>query len=218
MSNVIDQLAGIGPDVEQAASADIARRDMLRGRAALRRRRFRRGLTGLGTTAAVAAAVVAVTTTQSAPGSTPTAIQSSPSAAPASTGFHLVDYSGPQVPGFDVEKLPEGYVLYSGRPPYEEPPTLLAVYQDKTGSELRWGKFIVAPQGSPSPPAHGTAVEVNGRPGLIAKVGSNTTQIYYSDGSHDLFMACDGLGLTDKELVEFAESVSMTDDAAATRG
>ena len=203
MSNVIDQLAGLGTDFEQPAPADIVRRDLLRGRAALRRRRFRRGVTGLGVTAAVAVAAVAVTSAQPSPG-------------PASTGLDLVAYTGTQLPGFSVRKVPEGFVL-QGSNSYSLD---VARPDDQTSLDDYRGKLVVILQSKDQGSIpDGKAVEVNGRPGTISKFDPAAAQLYYSDGSHGIVIqAATELGLTDEELVEFAASVTVTAEAQAGVG
>jgi hypothetical protein len=202
MSNVIDQLAGLGTDVEQPAPADIVRSDLLRGRAALRRRRFRRGVTCLGA-AAVAVAAVAVTAGQPSPG-------------PASPGLDLVAYSGTQLPGFTVGKVPEGFVL-QGSNSYSLD---VARPDDQTHLDDHRGKLVVNLQSKDQGSVpDGKAVDVNGRPGTISKFDPAAAQLYYSDGSHKIVIqAATELGLTDEELVEFAASVTVTAEAQATVG
>ena len=206
MSNVIDQLAGLGTDGELPAPDDIVRGDLLRGRAAQRRRRFRRGVTGLGATAAVAVAAVAFTAGQPSQGP-----------GPASTGLDLVAYTGTQLPGFTVGKVPEGFVL-QGSNTYSLD---IALPDDKTPLEAYEGKLVVSLQSKDQGAIpDGKAVEVNGRPGTITKVDPTAAQLYYSDGSDNkiVIQAATKLGLTDEELVEFATSVTVTAKAQAGAG
>jgi hypothetical protein len=207
MSNVIDQLAGLGVSDEHPAPADIVRSDLLRGRAAQRRRRFRRGVTGLGATAAVAVAAVAFTAAQPAP---------APAPGPASTGLNLVAYTGTQLPGFTVGKVPEGFVL-QGSNSYSLD---IAQPGDKTPLQAYEGKLVVLLQSKDQGPLPaGKAVEVNGRPGTISKFDPTAAQLFYSDGSHKIVIqAATKLGLTDEELVEFATSVTVTAKAQAGVG
>ncbi|MBW8749824.1 MAG: hypothetical protein JF565_00150 [Propionibacteriales bacterium] len=203
MSNVIEQLAGLGPDVHQPVSDDTVRRDMARGRAALRRRRYRRGITGLGATAAVAVTAVAV-------------IAGQPSAGPANTGLDLVAYDGAQLPGFTVGKVPEGFVL-QGSNRYSLD---IAPASDHSGLDDYRGKLVVMLQskdatGTPA----GKAVEVNGHPGTISTIDPTAAQLFFSDGTHEIVVqSASELGLTNAELVEFASAVTVTDDAEAGVG
>ena len=203
MSSVIDQLAGLGTDVDHPVSDDIVRRDMLRGRAALRRRRFRRGITGLGATAAVAVAAVAV-------------IGGQPSSGPANSGLDLVAYTGAQLPGFTVGKVPEGFALQGAN----EYSLDIARAGDESSLDDYQGKLVVMLQSKDqtSIPS-GKAVTVDGRPGTISHYDPSATQLYYSDGSHEVVVqSASELGLTDDELVEFAASVTVTTHAQAGVG
>lgn len=203
MSNVIDQLAGLGTGTSQPPTDDVVRRDLVRGRAAVRRRRFRRGVSGLGAAAAVAVTAVAITAGQPSPG-------------PAPTGLDLVAYTGDQLPGFTVGKVPEGFVL-QGANPYS-----LDIARPDDHSEINdyRGKLVVMLQSKDQTtiPA-GKAVEVNGHPGTISTFDPAAAQLYYSDGSHQIVVQSDSsLGLTDEELVEFAASVTVTAEAEAGVG
>jgi hypothetical protein len=202
MSNVIDQLAVLGAGNNQPVSDDIVRRDLARGRAARRRRQFRRGVTGLGATAAVAVMAVGAVASQQA--------------ASTDRGLDLVAYHGPQLPGFTVDKVPEGFVL-QGSNRYSLD---IARADDHSSLDDYSGKLVVILKsvdatGAPS----GTAVKVDGHPGTISKVDPTATQLYYSDGTHDIVVqSATELGLTNDELVEFAGSVTVTAHAEAGRG
>ena len=204
MSNVIDQLAGLGAPVAQPVSDDVVRRDMARGRAALRRRRFRRGVTGLGATAVAAVVVVATISGQQA-GDT------------GGGGLDLIAYDGAQLPGFTVGKVPEGFVLqganeYSLAIARPADHTEINDYQDKLVVMLQSTSMTELPDGK--------SVEVDGRPATIYKGDPTAAQLYYSDGAgHDIVIqSWSGLGLTDAELVEFASSVTVTSNAEALAG
>lgn len=203
MSNVIDQLAGLSPRPDQSVPDEVVRRDVARGRAALRRRRYRRGITGLGAAAAVAVTATAVIAGQPSPG-------------PANTGLDLVAYHGSQLPGFTVGKVPEGFVLQGSNPFSLD----IARPDDHSSLDDYEGKLVVMLQskdatGTPT----GKAVEVNGHPGTISTEDPSGAQLYYSDGTHDLVIqSWRGLGLTDAELVEFASAVTVTAEAEAGVG
>jgi hypothetical protein len=203
MSDVIDRLAGLSTGIDQPPSEDTVRRDVLRGRAALRRRRVRRGSAGLGVAAAVAVVAVTVTTGQPSPG-------------PASTGLDLVAYTGTQLPGFTVGKVPEGFVL-QGSSSYSLD---IARPDDRSSLDDYRGKLVVMLQSKDQESIpDGSAVQVNGRPGTISTFDPTAAQLYYTDGSHQIVIqAATELGLTDQELVEFAASVTVTAKAQAGRG
>jgi hypothetical protein len=203
MSNVIDQLADLGGATNPPVSDHVVRGDLARGRAALRRRRFRRGLTGLSAAAAVAVAAVAVVGQQATD-------------TDSGSGLDLVTYKGAQLPGFTVGKVPEGFVLQGAN----EYSLDIARPDDTSSLDDFRGKLVVMLQSVDATAApSGKAVEVDGRPGTISKIDPAATQLYYTDGSHDIVVqSATELGLTDAELVEFARSVTVTTNAQAGRG
>jgi hypothetical protein len=204
MNNVIDQLAELGAPVGQPPSDDTVRGDLVRGRAALRRRRVRRGITGLGASAAVAVVAVAASSGQQSPGTT------------SNSGLDLVAYHGAQLPGFTVGKVPEGFVLQGSNPFSLD----IARPDDHSSLDDYEGKLVVMLQSKDQTETRaGKAVEVDGRPGTISKFDPAAAQLFYSDGTHDIVIqAWSGLGLTDAELVEFASSVTVTAEAQAGVG
>lgn len=93
MNDVLERLAALHTDSPHADPAAVAG-DLARGRRALARRRKARGATAV---AVLAVAGVAGTTLAAR--------------APSGTDLDLVAYDGRQLPGFTVEKVPEGFVL-----------------------------------------------------------------------------------------------------------
>jgi hypothetical protein len=208
MNNVIDQLAELGAPAGQPVPDDVVRGDLVRGRAALRRRRFHRGITGLGASAAVAVVAVAAISGQQSAGT---------DGSDSSGGLDLVAYHGAQLPGFTVGKVPEGFVL-QGSDPYS---LAIARPDDHTAINDFRDKLVVMLQStSMTELPDGKAVQVEGRPATIYKGDPAAAQLYYSDGAgHDIVIqSWSGLGLTDAELVEFARSVTVTSNAEATAG
>lgn len=64
MNHLVEELGRLGSGADQTTPDDVVRRDLLRGRAALARRRARRTVTGLGVTAATAVLALALTGAQ----------------------------------------------------------------------------------------------------------------------------------------------------------
>lgn len=93
MNDVIDRLAGLRS--EHPVDPSVVAADVRRGRRALTRRRAVRGA-GAGVFALAIGGVAAGVATHRSP---------------VDTGLDLVAYDGPQLPGFTVDKVPEGYVL-----------------------------------------------------------------------------------------------------------
>ena len=205
MNHLVEELGRLGAGADQSTPDDVVRRDLLRGRAALTRRRVRRTVTGLGATAATAVLALAI-----AGG------QSSPDPHPAARGLDLVAYTGTQLPGFTVEKVPEGFVL-QGANAYSLD---IALPGNHTSLNDYRGKLVVMLQskdatGTPT----GKQVEINGRPGTISTFDPAAKQLYYSDGAHQIVVQSPtGLGLSDAELVEFASGVTVTAEAVAGVG
>jgi hypothetical protein len=139
-----------------------------------------------------------------------------PSPGPAPTGLDLVAYTGTQLPGFTVGKVPEGFVL-QGSNPYSLD---IARPDDHSSINDYRGKLVVMLQSTTMTrwPA-GKAVEVDGRAGRISRADPFAAQLYFSDGRHQIVVqSASELGLTDAELVEFATSVTVTRDAEAMAG
>jgi hypothetical protein len=208
MSHLVEELGRLGAGADQPTPEDVVRRDLLRGRAALTRRRVRRTVTGLGATAAAAVLGVAVVGGQpSSPGPRPS---------PGASGLDLVAYTGTQLPGFTVEKVPEGFVL-QGASSFSLD---IAEPGDHTSLNDFRGKLVVMLESKDitRTPA-GTRVEINGRPGTISTFDPAAKQLYYSDGTHQIVVqSARELGLTDDELVEFASGVTVTAQAVAGVG
>jgi hypothetical protein len=204
MSNVIDQLADLGAPADHPVSEDVVRKDMARGRAARRRRRLRRGVTGRSATAVAAVAVVATISGQQA-GDTD-----------GNNGLDLIAYDGAQLPGFTVGKVPEGFVLQGAN----EYSLEIARPDDTSSLDDFSGKLVVMLQSvDATETPTGKAVEVDGRPGTISKVDPAGAQLFYTDGEHDIVVqSATELGLTDADLVDFAQSVTVTTNAQAGRG
>lgn len=95
MNDLLDQLGALRTAPVPTDGATVSA-DVRRGRRAVGRRRAVRG-------AGVAACALALG------GVTTAVVTSSP--ASHSAGVHLVDYTGAQLPGFTVAKVPDGFVL-----------------------------------------------------------------------------------------------------------
>jgi hypothetical protein len=205
------------PGVEE----DTVRADVGRARRALTRRRMARAASGIGAVAAVgvvASLIVAGQPSSSAPDVAAPDISSSH--APAQTGaagLKLVDYTGAQQPGFSVAKVPAGFVL-QGATPYSLD---VARADDHSSLDVFEGKLVVMLQ-SKDVAFHKTdePVTVHGTTGYVRTTeDGGATVLEYLDGDHDvLIQAWAGLGLTDAQLVEFADGVTVTSDAQASVG
>ncbi|GAA1528083.1 hypothetical protein [Nocardioides humi] len=212
-ADLMDRLHRLGT-AAPAPSEEAVRRDLARGRGASRRRALRVGTAGL-TLAAVAGvgtaiAVNADRTTTPAP---PVAV---PSADQGSDGVELVAYTGAQQPGFVVAKVPAGFVL-EGATPFNlnvaraGDDSGLDVFEDKLVVMLESSSVTGNPEGAP--------VRVGAHDGWLRTVEGGTQVLTYDDGEHRVVVqAWKSLGLTDAQVVEFAEGVTVTAEAQAGVG
>lgn len=185
--------------------------DLARGRHALARRRVRRTVAGGVGVLAVAGIATAF-------------VLSGPAPRTAGTGAHhdvaagaikLVDYTGPQVHGFDVTSVPEGWQLKDSTVSYLD----IAQPDDHSAGSTFVNKLVVSLQSvDADQKPQGTPVTVNGRPGGIVDQ-DGVKNLVYSDGKHVLdIQAWSNLHWSNDQLVQFAEGVTVTSAAVAPRG
>jgi hypothetical protein len=225
MTNVEDRLHRLGADLHAAevsrlagsrtSTAELARADLGRSRTARTRRRVRVGVAGLG----VAAVAVVGTTAVVAHQPQDTTVAPTPRiSAPDRTGttIELVAYEGEQQPGFVIDKVPEGFVLQGATPfhlnvtrPGDD--SHIDDFRDKLVVMLESRSVTGAPKGEP--------VDVGGLDGWLRDSGGGALVLTYLDGEHRVVVqAWETLGLTGDQLVEFAEGVTVTDEAQAGVG
>lgn len=204
-----------------AVSELVVERDLARARRALRLRRGRRtGIAG-GLVAASALAAMAVVNPGASP-STPTATASTQ---PSDAGIRLVAYTGAQPAGFELDKVPAGWVVRDSTPSL----LTLAPEGDDTppaggGPTSLVGTIAVSTQSDTGIPS-GVRLDdvmVAGQPAVIAHMlGSGDTRTLFieqSSGAYLTIQVWDGLGWDNARIAEFASSVRVTDDAKPTFG
>ncbi|WP_408898310.1 hypothetical protein ACJ5H2_04175 [Nocardioides sp. R1-1] len=221
--DLMDRLHRLGGDGATPSAADeTVRRDLARGRSASRRRALRVGTAGL-TFAAVAAVGVTIAVSAERTGTDPHIAgpgADAPSAeAPSAEtpdGVQLVAYTGAQEPGFVVAKVPAGFVL-EGATAYNlniaraDDRSGLDVFEDKLVVMLESSSVTGEPQGAP--------VAVGEHDGWLRTAEGGTQILTYDDGEHRVVVqAWKSLGLTDAQVVEFAEGVTVTAQAQAGVG
>lgn len=223
MTDLLDRLAALRVE-PTAAPAETLADDVRRGRRALARRRAARGAGGAVLVLAVGG-TVGLVVGQHDSGRPPVAhgaprIGHSPAATvhptPKAAGIRLVDYTGDQKPGFLVKKVPEGFVLEGASR------SSLDIVRpgNKTSLDDFENKIVVMLQ-SQDVKLHkyGTRVSVNGRPGWIREPGDGGVILEYNDGSHNVVVqSWTSLGLTNAQLVELADGVTVTAQAQAGLG
>ncbi|SEL29526.1 hypothetical protein [Rhodococcus maanshanensis] len=213
--NVEERLAGLNVQAASDVSDQVIEQDVRRGRAALRRIRVRRGAIGGGVAFALAAAVTVGATGVMGSGQQvqPVAGGDHPSVQVGSSTVRLVAYTGDQPAGYTISRVPEGFVLQGSSPSF----LTLARQGDNTPANYFVDKILVSLE-SAAPSLEGGAVSVHGAPAVI-NVDEGTRTLHYTDGAHSLLLqAWSGIGLTDAQLVDLAEGVTVTPDAVAPVG
>lgn len=197
MTDVLQRLAELDtvadPPSDRTVAADLDRAH----RALARRRRHRAALGGIGLSVALGLGLGTAVVAQQAP---------------SSTGVDLVAYSGEQPDGFEVARVPDGFVV-QGSNPFT---VTIARAGDTSHPDGFEDKLVVMLESGFAAPGRlkGDPVSVNGHPGAIRDSGEAVI-LEFHDGTHEVVVQMwDSVGLTDEELVEFAEGVVVTDDVS----
>jgi len=226
------------------AGADVVAADVARGHHALSRQRRRR-FAGLGAAAAVVAAVAVTVASQPAQlgRSAPSATGRSTATAQAPK-IQLAAYTGAQPVGFIVSTVPAGWRVYSSddysfvvAPPgaTTTPPSAVPAggqAQAKAGHQVSQGvsfvgKIAVMLQGMSELPSGSqpTQVTINGKTGQLgfAEGGTGKTRyewlIFPDAAGHKILVQVPAsLGLTQAQVVSFAQGITVTRAAKATLG
>jgi hypothetical protein len=223
MSDITELFQAIGPDGAGDPAAATVDGDLMRGREALvkthRRAVVRRSMVATGTL--VVAAAVAVTATQIGGGSSaPTAKSPAPVTVTThhkASAVRLVDWTGQQLNGFNVDEVPDGWHL-SGSTQYAL--TINSADDDNNDPNVFEGKLTVllASVDEQSFPADGQHVTVDGQPGVVWNGGEEMLGYTDAAGHRVVIQAPDALHWTAAQLVSFAEGVHVTSNALAGRG
>jgi hypothetical protein len=227
------------------AGADVAVADVARGHHALSRQRRRR-FAGLGAAAAVVAAVAVTVTSQPAqPGRPAPSAAGGPTATAQAPKIQLAAYTGAQPVGFIVSTVPAGWRVTSSddysfvvappgasTAPSAALPTSAAV---PAGGKARKasdpgsyvGKIAVMLQGMSELPSGSqpTQVTINGKQGQLGFAEGGTGKSRYewlifpdSAGHKVLVQVPASLGLTQAQIVSFAQGITVTKAAKAAAG
>lgn len=213
MTELTDRLALLGATASNLTSDDIVAADLSRGRAALRRNRIRIG------GALSAAALIIAGTTVYLGGSGGVATHQPPTHQPqhqtatAHLKIKLVNYSGHDPQGFTIASVPQGFNLQ------EQASTGFEFILAPPGADKSAGSFtgkLVVTAEAGSELGHWQtfgkrSVTVNGSQGRIGDDGT-ATQLWFSAG-HGVVVdvqAWDSIGLTQQQLIDFADGVTTT--------
>ena len=219
MNDLTDRLARLdgasASPTEGEISGDLARAHTALGR----RRRTRAAFAGAGLTLGVGAALGVVVAVSA--GDDPAPSLAGPvSPAPGrdqGTTIDLVAYTGAQPEGFELAKVPEGYVLQGS----DSFVLTLATPGDDTHPLNFEGKVVIMleSQDAAQQLGEGQDVTVNGEPGVLKGGPGETRILRYFQGEHLVMVQVwETIDLTDEQIVELAEGVTVTDDVEAGVG
>jgi hypothetical protein len=222
-----------GPILDPPTMA-VARADRIRGTRALRRRRTAKlgGGAGLVGVAAIGVfALVAATTGASTPPTSPgVASRSGESGSPKLGGTALVSYTGAQPVGYVLDKVPAKWTVRQTDPSLlilapVGAPAPAKPSQGKVSTPLSLeGTITVSSQSDVGVPTGIPLdrVTIDGKPAVIAhmKGGGNTRTVFAKQpsGAYLEIRVWGGLGWSNDQIVEFAESVHVTKDVVEVRG
>lgn len=203
--------------IDVNATEETVEDDVLRGRTALarsrRRRMIRSSVIGAAAVTIMIGGVIAAGSYQN---ESPDRSSRTPS--DSSSQVQLVAYSGEQLDGFIVDRVPEGWFL-QGSSPFA---LTIAPEGNDTHPDNFIGKLVVMlfskdakqklPQGDP--------VDVGGNKGVVSHNGDGVATLSYEDGEGHFVQvqSPEVLGWTNEQLARFAEGVTVTADAQKTRG
>jgi hypothetical protein len=232
MTDITDLFAAIAPAAEEP-SPETVEADIARGHRALVRARRRRLVSrSLATTMSLAVVAVGVTATKHhgtdatrhgvAAAKSPVTHAATHAAkrpvVPAIHAVRLVAYTGSQLAGFTVDRVPAGWHLSTST---QYALNINRQSDTNNNPDVFEGKLTVLLQ---SQDAHGlpggTAVTVDGEPGVVTDQGRYGESLTYTDtsGHTVVVQAPKDLAWSDSQIVQFAEGVRVTGDALAGRG
>lgn len=220
MTDVLDRLARLDSEhsTTQSPTDATVTADLARGHAALaRRRRTTAALAGVGLTLTLGAGLGGVVAVQH--GDDGQVAVAPHGSSPRSERIALVDYHGTQPQGFEVAKVPDGFTA-QGSNAFS---FTVAPLGDTSSPDDFQGKLVVMLESRSAPPnkAEGQQVSVGGAPGWIRTDpdGLAKTLEYFDAEGHDVVVQMwRTVGLTDQQLVEFADGITVTAEAQAGVG
>ena len=236
MRNVIDRLADLGTVTsgnEDPTQAVVAT-DLARGRHALHRRRVRSGA-ALSAAVVVIGGAAAVAAAENSGGGSPSAGKIPPVSSPATmipTQHHhhhpaslpkikLVAYKGADPEGFKVASIPQGYDLDR----QASTPFMFVVARkgDNSSPDSFVGKLVVTAESASELgklSSFGTKdVTIDGQPGRLADDGTATQIRWQVDGDVVIdVQSWDSIGLSQQQVVDFADGVTTTPQLQLSHG
>lgn len=203
---------------------EIVQQDVSRGQAAVQRTRRRQawaagGIGGLAIAAVIAGSVLANTFTASD-------IQASPTSDPISGTtqpvMELVSYTGAQPDGFHLGKIPAGFAIEAS----DKDTLILAPLGEGTASSTEGpggytGKIVISKNETFDYSKDLREVTINGQPALIALTDDvdPATEVQFVTGEHTVnIQIWNSLHLTDEQIIDFAQSITVTGDPTTVEG
>jgi hypothetical protein len=217
MTDVTDRLADLGQTPFGPPPVAAIDGDLVRGRAALRRRHRWAGTATLSLALAAAGGAAWVSSTGHHNGHHAPVVATPP----VPLKVKLVDYVGQEPQGFHIGIVPQGYDLdlQASTP---NGVVIAPVGDADKNPDSFVGKLVVSAEdastyGGLSSLGH-QSVAVGGVPGRLGDDGT-ATQIWWQVGTIIIDVQCwDSIGLTHDQLVNFASSVSTTPQLQLSEG
>lgn len=217
-TNTLDRLRRMNAPTG-AVSEEIVQQDLARGRAAVAHAHRRQGWIAGGVGGFALTAIVAVgailpavqTGTPPEAGASDTGTSHQITAKPA---MQLVAYTGIQPDGYHLGKVPDGFTVEAS----DQHNLILAPTELKTSdsngmADEYMGKIVISQQGSFTYTRDRREVTVNGSPALIAEAddGDSATEVQFTTDGHTVnIQIWDATLLTDQQIVDFAQSITVT--------
>jgi hypothetical protein len=224
---IIHELSSLAGPTGPAPSEDTITADLARGRHAAKRRRLTiAAATGVTAIAAGITAITGVTALTPAPHTTAQTDTNTVPDGTAGSGtatVQLVSYTGAQPDGYTLGKIPDGFTIETS----DQHNLILAPTNiDQTATfddgmvDLR-GKIWISMQGSFTYDIDQRKVMINGHPALIALSAGEApaTEVQFQTGTHTVNIQIgNGITLTDQQITEFAESITVTGNPSTFNG
>lgn len=225
--DTIDRLRSMNP-TSWSVSEEVVQQDIARGRAATVRAHRKQAWVTAGVGGFALAVIVAggaflpalhATTTPQA-GSADVSVDHQVTAEPA---MQLVSYTGIQPAGYHLSKIPAGFTVETS----DEhnlilaPAGAAASVLDDDGMVTLTGKIVISKQGSFTYTINKREVTINGKAALIAQSDGEdaATEVQFvSDGHIVNIQIWNTINLTDQQIIDFAQHITVTGNPTTSGG
>ncbi|MEP6481791.1 MAG: hypothetical protein ABJA94_07275 [Rhodoglobus sp.] len=216
--DTIDRLRRMAPVTPQVTE-DIVQQDVARGRAAAHRAHRRQawaagGIGGFALAAVIAGGAI-LPSLHTAP-ATQAGIDGGTHSVTVEPAMQLVSYTGVQPDGYHLDKVPAGFaVATSNKNNLVLAPTGQAAGSTPNGTAGYIGSIVISQQGSFTYDKDKRDVTINGKPALIALADGDdaVTEVQFVTGDHTVnIQIWDNIKLTDPQIVDFAQGITVIGD------